>query len=242
MKAKKMFAGLMAIAMLGAGFTGCGTSENSSSSSSESKTNAESSADSKQSDNYADTITLVWYPNGSAEDYDAARNEVGRLVEQATGKKVEQKLTTDYAIAIESLSNGTAQIGCCMGAEGYIQAKNANDAVNTLFVQSGECHGLSFAIIYEKPFIGIANPRRGGSRFDSLLDTFDLKEHYVTDPSQIKERTSLFETPDYKTVGSILERERKKSLDWLKNAIFSPKKINSHCVYPVCDKRLEKEL
>ncbi len=87
MKAKKMFACLMAIAMLGDGFTGCGTSEDSSSSSSESKTNAESSADSKQSDNYADTITLVWYPNESAEDYDAARNEVGRLVEQATGKK-----------------------------------------------------------------------------------------------------------------------------------------------------------
>ncbi len=113
---------------------------------------------------------------------------------------------------------------------------------NSSFVITDSCHGLSFAIIYEKPFIGIANPRRGGSRFDSLLDTFDLKEHYVTDPSQIKERTSLFETPDYKTVGSILERERKKSLDWLKNAIFSPKKINSHCVYPVCDKRLEKEL
>ncbi|MGN0630017.1 MAG: PhnD/SsuA/transferrin family substrate-binding protein [Ruminococcus sp.] len=148
MKAKKMFAGIMAIAMLGAGFTGCGTSEDSSSSSAESKTNAESSADSTKSDNYSDTITLVWYPNESAEDYDAARNEVGRLVEQATGKKVEQKLTTDYAIAIESLSNGTAQIGCCMGAEGYIQAKNANNAVNTLFVQSGESGTLDDALYY----------------------------------------------------------------------------------------------
>ena len=135
MKAKKLFAGIMAITMLGAGFTGCGTTEDSSS---ENKTNAESSADLKQSDNYADTITLVWYPNESAEDYQEARNEVGKLIEQATGKTVEQKLTTDYAIAIESLSNGTAQIGCCMGAEGYIQAKNSNDAVNPLFVQSGE--------------------------------------------------------------------------------------------------------
>ena len=62
MKAKKMFAGIMAITMLGAGFTGCGTTEDSSS---KSKTNAESSADSKQSDNYTDTITLVWYPNES---------------------------------------------------------------------------------------------------------------------------------------------------------------------------------
>lgn len=45
---------------------------------------------------------------------------------------MEQELTTDYAIAIESLSNGTAQIGCCMGGEGYCQAKVANDAVNPL--------------------------------------------------------------------------------------------------------------
>ena len=145
MKAKKLFAGIMAITMLGAGFTGCGTTEDSSS---ENKTNAESSADSKQSDNYTDTITLVWYPNESAEDYQEARNEVGKLIEQATGKTVEQKLTTDYAIAIESLSNGTAQIGCCMGAEGYIQAKNSNDAVNPLFVQSGESGTLDDALYY----------------------------------------------------------------------------------------------
>ena len=61
---------------------------------------------------------------------------------------MEQKLTTDYAIAIESLSNGTAQIGCCMGAEGYIQAKNSNDAVNPLFVQSGESGTLDDALYY----------------------------------------------------------------------------------------------
>lgn len=108
--------------------------------------NRQSSTESSQSDesaaknagNSSDTITLVWYPNESAEDYQAARDEVGKLIEKATGKKVEQKLTTDYAIAIESLSNGTAQIGCCMGGEGYCQAKVANDAVNPLFVQSGE--------------------------------------------------------------------------------------------------------
>lgn len=97
--------------------------------------------------NYADTITLVWYPNESAEDYDVAREEYARLIEQATGKKVEQKLTTDYAIAIESLSNGTAQI-CFMGAQGYIEAKNANDAVLPLFVNSGESGTLEDAKYY----------------------------------------------------------------------------------------------
>ena len=95
---------------------------------------------------YADTITLVWYPNESADAYQDTRDEIGRLIEEATGKKVEQKLTTDYAIAIESLSNGTAQIGCVMGAEGYIQAKNANDSVDLLFVNSDSEGTLDNAI------------------------------------------------------------------------------------------------
>lgn len=61
---------------------------------------------------------------------------------------MEQKLTTDYAIAIESLSNGTAQIGCCMGGEGHCQAKVANNAVNPLFVQSGESGTLDDTLYY----------------------------------------------------------------------------------------------
>ena len=130
-----MGAVLLAFAMLCSAATGCSSSTENSTSAGSSDAAASSA---KSAGSASDTITLVWYPNESAEDYQAARDEVGKLIEKATGKKVEQKLTTDYAIAIESLSNGTAQIGCCMGGEGYCQAKAANDAVNPLFVQSGE--------------------------------------------------------------------------------------------------------
>lgn len=108
--------------------------------------------------NYADTITIVWYPNESAEDYEVAREEWGRLIEQATGKKVEQKLTTDYAIAIESLANGTAQISF-MGAQGYIEAKNANDAVLPLFVNSGASGTLDDALYYS--FLAVEKGNEG---------------------------------------------------------------------------------
>lgn len=97
---------------------------------------------------YSDTITLVWYPNESADNFTTPREEVAKLIEQATGKKVEQKLTTDYAIAIESISSGTAQIGCMFGGEGYVQAKESNDAVDLLFVNSGESGTLDDAIYY----------------------------------------------------------------------------------------------
>ena len=105
MRTKRMGAVLLAFAMLCSAATGCSSSTENSTSAGSSDTAASSA---KSAGSASDTITLVWYPNESAEDYQAARDEVGKLIEKATGKKVEQKLTTDYTIAIESLSNGTA--------------------------------------------------------------------------------------------------------------------------------------
>ena len=104
-------------------------------------------ASSNDNGSYADKITVVWYPNESAEDYEAAREEYGKLIEKATGKQVEQKLTTDYTIAIESIANGTAQIAF-MGAEGYVQANKSSSAVLPLFVNSGASGTLDDALYY----------------------------------------------------------------------------------------------
>lgn len=136
-KVMRMMAAAAAVMSIGC-MAGCGEKDSSNSD------NGSSSGGS----NYADTITLVWYPNESAENFDGPREEVGKLIEQATGKKVEQKLTTDYAIAIESVSNGSAQIGCMFGGEGYIQAKNADDAVELLFVNSDSAGTLDGAMYY----------------------------------------------------------------------------------------------
>ena len=108
---------------------------------------AQAETEAKDAGSYADTITIVWYPNESAEDYDSAREEYGKLIEKATGKKVEQQLTTDYTIAIESIASGTAQIAF-MGAEGYVQAKEKSGAVNPLFVNSGSSGTLDDALYY----------------------------------------------------------------------------------------------
>lgn len=155
MKFKKTLASVLCAAMMVTMVAGCGTSTSQSSDSDASETldtaatsdTAAATDTAKSSGDYADTITLVWYPNESAEDYEVAREEYARLIEQATGKKVEQKLTTDYAIAIEALANGTAQI-CFMGAQGYIEAKAANDAVEPLFVNSGASGTLDDALYY----------------------------------------------------------------------------------------------
>jgi ABC-type phosphate/phosphonate transport system, periplasmic component len=99
------------------------------------------------SDKYADTITVVWYPNESASDYEGARTVIGDLITKATGKKVEHKLTTDYSIAIEAIASGTAQI-CFMGAQGYVEANNKSKDVQPLIVNSGASGTLDDAIYY----------------------------------------------------------------------------------------------
>ncbi|RDW15755.1 phosphonate ABC transporter substrate-binding protein [Oceanobacillus arenosus] len=94
-----------------------------------------------------DVINIVWYPNESGNDMKASRDEIGRVITEATGKEVEHQLTTDYAIAIETLINNNADLAF-MGAQGYIEAKNGNDAVTPLVVPSGESGTLDDAIYY----------------------------------------------------------------------------------------------
>jgi phosphonate transport system substrate-binding protein len=88
----------------------------------------------------AKPINVVWYPNESSNTHDGVRAEIGRLIEKATGRKVEHKLTTDYTIAIESIASGAADIAMAMGAVGYIEAKNRNPQVDVLFV-NGDKNG-----------------------------------------------------------------------------------------------------
>jgi phosphonate transport system substrate-binding protein len=85
-------------------------------------------------------INVVWYPNESGNTYDEIRVEVARLIEQATGRKVNNVTTTDYTIAIESIASGSADIAMAMGAVGYIEAKIRNPEVNGMFVNADK-HG-----------------------------------------------------------------------------------------------------
>lgn len=95
----------------------------------------------------SEDITIVWYPNESGGEYEDARNEIGTIIEKATGKKVEHKLTTDYLVAIESISNGTGGIAF-MGAEGYIEAHKKNEKVEPLMVASGKSGTLDDALYH----------------------------------------------------------------------------------------------
>lgn len=94
-----------------------------------------------------DTLTIVWYPNESGADLESTRNHMGEKIAEATGKKVEHQLTTDYAIAIEAIANGKADLAF-MGAEGYVQAHKKNEKVIPLVVSSDKKGTLDGAVYY----------------------------------------------------------------------------------------------
>lgn len=153
---RKKISSVVLIAAMALSTVACGNTASQASVTSDSESQAEitadatsttSQVDTKSTDAASDKIVMVWYPNESASDYESARKEFASLITKATGKEVEQKLTTDYSIAIEAVASGTAQI-CFMGAQGYIEAKNKNDAVQPLFVNSGESGTLDDAIYY----------------------------------------------------------------------------------------------
>lgn len=115
----------------------------------------------------SDTIRIVWYPNESGGDLEEARNEIGKVVEEATGKNVEHKLTTDYSIAIESLANDGAEIGFT-GAQGYVEAKKKNDNIEPLVVPSGKSGTLDDAVYYSWLTVraGEENEYKNGDKYE----------------------------------------------------------------------------
>lgn len=94
-----------------------------------------------------DTLTIAWLPNESGADLGEARDEIGKLIEEKTGKKVEHQTTTDYIVAIEAIANGNADMAF-LGAQGYIEAHNKNEKVLPLVVPSGESGTLEDAVYY----------------------------------------------------------------------------------------------
>lgn len=95
------------------------------------------------------------------------------------------------------------------------------------FVRDSECvltdsfHGCVFSIIFNKPFICLGNENRGSARFDSLLDTFDLKERLVTNPST-EQLQQLIRTPiNWEKVNHIRNAEKERAIAFLKDNLES---------------------
>lgn len=96
---------------------------------------------------------------------------------------------------------------------------------NCKFLLSDSHHGICFGLIYHINFICIANRNRGYTRFESLFNLLEIKEHMVDNAKEIPENEKLLDSIDYESVDKILNRERKRSSEWLRNALAA--KLNN---------------
>ena len=106
-----------------------------------------------------DTITIAWLPNDSSDTLASMRDEIAKVVAKATGKKVVNKLTTDYAIAIAALENGQAQLGW-FGANEYLTSHARDPKVIPLVVNTGPSGTLKDALYYSRFVVKKADAKK----------------------------------------------------------------------------------
>lgn len=76
-------------------------------------------------------------------------------------------------------------------------------------------HGTVFSIIFNKPFWVLANPRRGNTRMESLLETFGLKDRMINEENIGSK--NLKASINWEKVNTIKEILKAESLEFLSN-------------------------
>lgn len=123
----------------------------------------------------------------------------------------------------------------CIGQKEYMRLKTRQCSVfdagpadflglfqNASFVVTNSFHGTAFSIIYRKPFLVPINqdlpPKKAlTSRISTLLKTLELDHRLL--PAGVDHRGKDLVDLDYRPVEPILEREKQRSIKFLKNAL-----------------------
>ncbi len=94
-------------------------------------------------------------------------------------------------------------------------------------------HGTIFAHVFDKQFTCFPNAKRGHKRFSDLLAMLGLTDRAIPAFAGNEQATcDLLETPiDYEKSNALLEIERKKSYDWLYEALTKPKEVAGNIAY-----------
>ncbi len=154
-----------------------------------------------------DTITVAWLPNNSSDNQRQFRAEFDKIIAQATGKNVQDRLTTDYNIAMAALNNGDAQLGF-FGPFEYMTGHAQNPKIIPLVVQSGPSGTLSDALHYSRLLVrkGDEGQYQSGSGY-SLDNLVGKKVSFVSTSS-----TTGFNVPAAAITGYFSKQDKWKGL------------------------------
>ena len=113
-----------------------------------------------------------------------------------------------------------------------IETANSNISAESWLKSIRDCklfvtdsfHGMCFAMIFNKPFICLANKSRGRARFDSICEMLCVENQCIDSINEVYEKDCVFKV-DYAVVNERIEQERQKGLEFLKKALEAPVKI-----------------
>lgn len=88
------------------------------------------------------------------------------------------------------------------------------------FVVTDSFHGTVFSILFNRPFIALANNTRGTSRFESLLTMVGLTDRLVA-PGAVLPKAVINAPIDWGHVNNRLQAEQNASLTFLRSALSS---------------------
>lgn len=91
--------------------------------------------------------------------------------------------------------------------------------VDASYVITDSFHGTVFSIIFNKPFVTLANGVRGVARLESLLREFGLEKRFVTVGANENIKDVLEEKIDWQSVNIRHNELRTASITYLKNAL-----------------------
>lgn len=86
------------------------------------------------------------------------------------------------------------------------------------FVVTDSFHGTAFSLVFNKPFVSIANSKRGSDRFHSLLGSLNISERLIQEGTDVSNEI-IDKKIDFDSVNRQLDLMRKESIDFLSNSL-----------------------
>ncbi len=153
------------------------------------------------------TVTLAWLPNNSGDNEKVFRTAFDKVIAQATGAKVQDRLTTDYNIAIAALDSGDAQLAW-FGPFEYMTGHAKNPHIVPLVVESGDSGSAQDALYHSRLLVkkGTEGQYKSGDGF-SLDKIVGKKVSFVSTSS-----TSGFNMPSAAILAYFHSQDKWKNL------------------------------
>jgi len=151
--------------------------------------------------------------------------------------KFSEKIGKDYINILDGMSDKFEDNKAKLDLNNILNKPDAQEVLayykNSDFVITDSFHGMCLAIIFNKPFIAIKNNRRGVSRFNSLSGLLNITDRLLEDdfnPDNIN-MDALLKDINYDSINNVLNKEKIKSINWLKTAIEAPSQKHKISLY-----------